>query len=71
MKTKKSKKKFVLKKKKVLMAAPKRKCGKCRNESTHIPQFIKAITEKRYNAASKYLTQEIEAKLKNRILANI
>jgi hypothetical protein len=34
-------------------------------------QFIKAITEKKYNQANKYLADVIEAKLKTRIAANL
>jgi hypothetical protein len=34
-------------------------------------QFIKAITEKKYNQANKYLADVIEAKLKSRIAANL
>lgn len=34
-------------------------------------QFIKAITEKKYNTANKYLADVVEAKLKARIAANL
>lgn len=40
-------------------------------ENVQLSNFIKAIAEKKYSEASKYLSQEIEAKLKNRISANI
>jgi hypothetical protein len=40
-------------------------------ESVYLSYFIKAIAEKNYSVASKYLTQEVEAKLKKKISENI
>tara|TARA_R110000868_G_scaffold380857_2_gene647162 strand:- start:1295 stop:1636 length:342 start_codon:yes stop_codon:yes gene_type:complete len=58
--------KRIIKKKKTVM-----KKKSMMKENSNLPNFIKAIAEKNYSIASKYLSQEIEAKLKNRISANI
>ena len=40
-------------------------------ENLGVNQFIKAIAQKKYNTANKYLTDVIEAKLKARIAASL
>lgn len=52
------------------------KCGcpareRALKESSPIHNFIKAITEKKFNAADKYLVDAVEAKLKARIAATL
>jgi len=47
------------------MKVPVKKCLKC--ENTSLSKFIKAFVQKNYSEASKYLTTEIENKLKARI----
>jgi outer membrane lipoprotein SlyB len=58
-----------LKKKKMKFKAKAKK--KMVKENSNLLNFIKAIAEKNYSVANKYLSQEIEAKLKARISANI
>lgn len=38
---------------------------------TCLERFISSVTTKKYNLANKYLTEEIESRLKARISANI
>ena len=40
-------------------------------ENANLTNFVKAIAEKNYSVASKYLSQDIEAKLKAKISANL
>ena len=52
------------------------KCGcpsreKALKEASPVSNFIKAIAEKKYNVADKYLMEAVEAKLKARIAATL
>jgi len=40
-------------------------------ESSHIGKFIRAIAQKKYNNANKYLADVIESKLMTRIAATL